>query len=175
MRTSLAASPAGLLLLALALICAAGMMKTAYGGDPAAEPTTEPEVNARRALATSTSTSTSTSASASASTTTGAASVQVATAVAVGKARLSFSTQRCVRMPKKVLKNGVTVWWKGSGNSNSTLALAGGQCAQVKFFEDGEEGREVHCMTYGEEGRDGEERDGEGKEGGKRRRRERRG
>ncbi|CAI5534150.1 unnamed protein product [Closterium sp. Naga37s-1] len=131
------ASRAGLLLFALALICASPLSSAAvqvieaeYGDD------TVKSVTHRSMLSAATS---------------GSASV-VATEVEVGATRLSFSSKRCVSVAKKAMRRNVTVWWKGSDPSSSSAgggsgsaagstagSAAGGtakgvQCAQVKFF-----------------------------------------
>ncbi|CAI5460828.1 unnamed protein product [Closterium sp. Yama58-4] len=159
--TSASAFRAGLLLLVLALICAAGMMMkaAAYGVDSTAvrtitlphdtlnaaayygdetpavpKPAASKKLNAaRRALVVREGATTSGDSS---------ARMQVATAVAlgVGAAQLNFTTQQlCVSVDKKAQKalksakkKSATAWWKGTGASGS--ASAGGQCARVKLF-----------------------------------------
>ncbi|CAI5988024.1 unnamed protein product, partial [Closterium sp. NIES-64] len=150
------ASPAGLLLLAFALICASPLSSAAvhiitaeYGGDTVKSFTHRTAHRSILSAATSGSSATSGSAS--------TGSPQVATEVEVGATRLSFSSKRCVSVTKKAMRRNVTVWWKGSDPSSSSAgggssssagsgsaagstagsAAKGVQCAQVKFFKKG--------------------------------------
>ncbi|CAI5458192.1 unnamed protein product, partial [Closterium sp. Yama58-4] len=157
------ASPAGILLLALALICAASLSAAAVEIITAAYDDDTVKSVTHRSMLSSSSSGSATSGSASvvatevevgavksvthrsmlAASTSGSASV-VATEVDVGTSRLSFSAKRCVSVPKKAMRSNVTVWWKGSDPSSSAggassspgsgSAAKGVQCAQVKFF-----------------------------------------
>ncbi|CAI5467143.1 unnamed protein product [Closterium sp. Yama58-4] len=125
---SMRASPAALLLLALALICAVQMMKAAHGDDTVREAASR-KVNARIAQETS----------------------GVSTTVVLGTARLSFSRQRCVSMPKKAGRKSVKVWWNGRGglsNVGSGGEATGVACSQVKLFgKRGCQGKVVDSMV----------------------------
>ncbi|CAI5984286.1 unnamed protein product, partial [Closterium sp. NIES-65] len=105
---SMRASPAGLLLLAFALICASPLSSAAvhiitaeYGGDTVKSFTHRTAHRSILSAATSGSSATSGSAS--------TGSPQVATEVEVGATRLSFSSKRCVSVTKKAMRRNVTV------------------------------------------------------------------
>ncbi|CAI5512313.1 unnamed protein product [Closterium sp. Naga37s-1] len=133
---SMRASPAGLLLLAIALICAVPMMKAAHGDDTVRSMTHRTahrsmlkesygageEKNAEDSLA------------------------EPASSKVTARARVSFGSQRCVAVPKKARGKSAQVWWNGPGGSSSKAK--GFACSQIKFFgKGGCHGRELDSMV----------------------------
>ncbi|CAI5458193.1 unnamed protein product [Closterium sp. Yama58-4] len=114
------ASPAGILLLALALI-SAQMMKAVHGDDTVKRMTRRSMLNAAHGtVPKSTSTGSTSTGSSSTGSTSEAPTMQVATEVEVGGLQWSFSKQRCVSVPKEAARQGtVKVWWTGGGGSSN--------------------------------------------------------